>query len=228
VDEDTSLMKWVYCNHCNGLTHHVCMAQKEYRHEQENGPDEWGTYLLWSCAGCDTCSMERIYSADFMIDENDKTFSESIFYPKRSHSVRPTKLFFKLPQELSLLYGQVVTSRNESLNILCAAGLRALIEGICADKGIAGRTLEKKIHGMEKLLPASIVENLHSFRFMGNEAVHELKPPPDFELTIALNVIEDVLNFLYELDYKAQMLTDLRVALRQGSNSGGAKDGPGQ
>jgi hypothetical protein len=101
--------------------------------------------------------------------------------------------------------------------------LRALVEGISADRGIAGRNLEEKIDGMATLLPHNIVKNLHNFRFMGNKAVHELEPPREFEVTLALNVIEDILNFLYELDYKAKMLGDARAALEVAARADGGR-----
>lgn len=41
---------------------------------------------------------------------------------------------------------------------------------------------------------------------MGNEAVHELGAPERNTLSLAIEVSEDLLNFLYELDYKASRL----------------------
>jgi len=215
-------MQWIYCNHCRTKTRHVCVGSKDY-HSEEDGPGEWGTYRLWTCAGCDTCTMGDNYSADYMRDQEDEEYYESVFHPKRAHSVRSEKHFIQLPHKLKSLYKEIITSHNESLNLLCAAGLRALIEGACADKGIAGRNLEEKIEGMKKLLPENIVKNLHSFRFIGNRAVHELEPPSNLEVTLALNVIEDILNFLYELDYKAKMLDDVRSARGGSSSSSGTK-----
>jgi len=65
---------------------------------------------------------------------------------------------------------------------------------------------------MKALLPESIVKNLHGFRFIGNRAVHELEAPDASELALALEVIEDILNFLYSLDYKASLLGKLKAA----------------
>lgn len=53
----------------------------------------------------------------------------------------------------------------------------------------------------------NIVESLHGFRFMGNEALHELNPPEKKNLNVAIEVSEDLMNYLYELDYKASQLT---------------------
>jgi len=42
--------------------------------------------------------------------------------------------------------------------------------------------------------------------------VHELAAPKLAELWLAIGVIEDLLNFLYELDYKASQLRQMRRA----------------
>jgi len=61
--------------------------------------------------------------------------------------------------------------------------LRALLEGICQDKRIKGKNLKAKIEGLKSLLPnKNIIRNLHHFRFMGNEAIHELAAPKRTEL----------------------------------------------
>ncbi len=141
-----------------------------------------------------------------MIDQNGKQIYDSTYYPSRKQQHIQLKRFRKLPQKLAGLYKESVEAYNNKLLILCAAGLRALIEGICVDKNIAGKNLETKIDAMIFILPQNIVENLHSFRFMGNEALHELNPPDKKNLHLAIEVSEDLMNYLYELDYKASQL----------------------
>jgi len=205
---------WIYCNACSRSTRHIVVASKTYNNsgpEEDAPPAEWGEYRLWSCAGCDTCTMEDYYTAAYMPDD----VYESIFHPKRMSSSRPSKHFVNLPAKLNSLYSEIIKSYNESLHLLCAAGLRSLLEGVCANKEIRGGNLEAKIEGMKPSLPESIVTNLHEFRFMGNRAVHELEAPKGFELGLALDVIEDILNFYYALDYKASLLAKVRAAQRE-------------
>ena len=45
---------------------------------------------------------------------------------------------------------------------------------------------------------------------MGNDALHELTAPKRAEVELAIGVIEDLLNFFYELDYKASRLREMR------------------
>jgi Domain of unknown function (DUF4145) len=165
--------------------------------------------------------MEDNYTADYMrqYGSADNQIYESIYHPKRSSSNRPNKHFVNLPPRLNSLYSEVIKSNNEELHLLCAAGLRALLEGVCADKGIPGRNLEDKIEGMKASLPESIVTNLHEFRFMGNRAVHELEHPKGYELGLALDVIEDMLNFYYALDYKASLFGKVRAAQREAAKA---------
>lgn len=214
---------WIHYNHCKTSTHHDIVGSHEYHFSGgESGPDEWGEYSLWACAGCDTCTMQDRYSADYMIDNQGENVFETVFWPKRGFSVRPSKHFVQLPNKLQLLYRELLSAFNENLYLLCAAGLRSLVEGICAEKAIKGANLESKIEGMKVLLPESIVKNLHEFRFIGNKAVHELEAPKSYELGVAIDVIEDILNFLYALDYKASLLAQLRAAQGEADSRTGA------
>ena len=125
------------------------------------------------------------------------------------------KIYLHLPEHLDSLYIEVVRSLNVRNFILCAGGIRALLEGICVDKGITkglnkeGRTvrnLEGKINGLTDFVPLGIVKNLHGLRFLGNQALHELEIPDESELRLALNVVEDILNIVYDFDYRSQAL----------------------
>ncbi|MFQ5894396.1 MAG: DUF4145 domain-containing protein [Nitrospinota bacterium] len=117
-----------------------------------------------------------------------------------------SKRFKALPEKLFSIYREIIHAYNGSLNVLCAAGARALLEGICEDKGISGKNIEEKVEGLKRLLPANIVDDLHGFRFIGNRALHELEAPSREDLGLAIEIIEDLLNFIYELDYKASRL----------------------
>jgi hypothetical protein len=160
---------------------------------------------LLSCAGCDTPTLETEWSATYA-GSDEPIPSEFTYEPARAENSHRQKVFRRIPQKLRTIYRESVLAYNHGLGVLCAAGLRALIEGICADKRITGRNLEKKIDSMESILPKAIVQNLHAFRFMGNNAVHELSPPKRDDLKIAIEVSEDLLNYLYDLDYKASRL----------------------
>jgi len=204
IPSKLSRKELVFCNHCKSETNHVCQA--EYRRERDFGIHVWEETLnrLWICAGCETAVLEICYiHPGFGAPEN----YDSQFFPRRNEHEAAEKYFQKLPAKLYKIYRETVRAYNDGLNVLCAAGLRALMEGICADKGVTGRNLKRKINALVGQLPASIVSNLHSLRFIGNTALHELNPPSRETLGLAIEVVGDLMNFMYELDYKTNRLS---------------------
>jgi hypothetical protein len=205
----------IYCNTCKARTNH----ELKVTHERiavdtdllGDVPDEakeheiW-RYLFWVCRGCDTATLQEEYVSYPGDSLNQR--QESFFHPKREKSSLPFKIFERLDPKLNRIYQEVIASFNHDVTFLCAVGLRALLEGICVDKGIEARNLRDSIDGLKAHLPSNIVESLHRFRFIGNQAVHELQAPSDSELRGAIDVMEDLLNFLYELDYKVQIWSE--------------------
>jgi hypothetical protein len=170
---------------------------------------EYETFELWTCAGCDKGTMAETWTADFALDEHGKMIPSTTLHPRRSE--RSERLFKKLPKNLKAIYREVVEACNGRQTLLCAVGLRSLIEGVCVQQGVAGRNLGQKLDGLKTQLPDSLVDSLHSLRFMGNEAVHDLEAPPIEEIRLALDIEEDLLNYLYDLDYKASQLAKVRA-----------------
>ena len=209
----------IFCNTCKGETHHELKGihpRKYYEVENKNTPHEqlifWEgfQYRFWVCLGCDTGSLEVAYTNAGMYGPQDKEVWEFTLHPKRKTSDLAPKRFGQLNPTLTDIYREIIESYNNNSKILCAIGLRALLEGICAEKDISGNKLYDKIDGLKAFLPENIVECLHGFRFMGNYAAHELQAPKQRELKLAIEVMEDLLNFLYELEYKARRLPHKR------------------
>jgi hypothetical protein len=203
--------KHIFCNKCKHETNHIILVEHklDFPHEmrEEYGFWEELVYTLLLCAGCDTAALEKRYTHSDMYDDiQERQVYKLEFFPKRNECDVTGKRFKQLPEKLDTIYRETVQAFNSGLDVLCAAGLRTLIEGICDDKQIKGKTLELKIDNLKDILPQNIVQSLHSFRFMGNIAVHELMPPKHIDLLIAIEMSEDLLNFLYELDYKIRQL----------------------
>lgn len=212
MSNDAMMKTQLYCNWCKQYTNHELHGE----HQKPAGADGdlfldtvWH-YRFWVCMGCEHGVLEETYWPAFIERERD---SEIAYYPERSNNTLFPKPYSKLKSNLASIYKEAVTCYNHQAHILCAAGLRALLEGICQDKRVRGRNLEVKIDGLQAHLPnKNIIRNLHQFRFMGNKAVHELATPKAEEVALAVSVIEDLLNFFYELDYKASQLRELRRA----------------
>src|SRR5690349_2172603 len=144
----------LFCNTCKGDTRHELKTihPREINYiENEGTPNEYLAfweileYRLWICLGCDTGLMEIGYHNNGMYDsEADKEIWESELFPKREKSNLPYKRFKQLNNKLSTIYREVISSYNGDLRVLCAAGLRALLEGICSDKDAKGKNLQNK------------------------------------------------------------------------------------
>lgn len=202
--------KHIFCNNCKNDTNHMCVAE-HYRDYENNNPDgsigfvERLGYRLWICAGCERGTMEEFYIFN-LTQKEPSSIPEEHYFPERSRLHVKDKNFKQLPDKLTTIYRETLHAFNNKLVVLCAMGIRGLLEGICANKNITGRNLKKRIENLASILPQNIVNNLHGIRFIGNEAAHELSAPNINELRLAIEICEDLLNFLYELDYKASRL----------------------
>ncbi len=164
-------------------------------------------YNLWICAGCETGVLEIKESDSESCDNDGEPEYHTEYFPKRLHAALVPKRFKKLGTTLEKIYGETIECFNDGSLILATAGLRALLEGVCDDKNISGRVLKAKINNLRTLLPNNnIIEALHHFRFTGNAAVHKLKAPKIGNVKLAIDVMEDLLNYLYEMEYKGARL----------------------
>lgn len=200
------------------MTRHILRAEYTHKFDLDDYPDlldlyAEGIWKIWQCQGCDTVLFEEVWEVK---DYYDKWHHFSHTYPESTRSgFVEKKCYTRLPKELDALYEEIIAGYNAKCYLLCAVGLRTLIEGICIDKGIFEgpnadgkrvKTLDGKINAIKILVPENIVEHLHSFRFLGNDAAHERVVPSKEELALAIQIIEDILNVVYELDYKTGRL----------------------
>ena len=200
------------CNGCQKTTWHEVVGEHilevpiyDYDEYLETIPQKWD---ILQCRGCGEITVR-------VCTEYGGYQPHHEFYPPRTIRQHKRKVYLKLPSHLDYLYVEVVNAINSRSHLLSAAGLRALLEGLCADKGITEglnkdgkivKNLEGKINGLSKIVPEGIVRNLHGLRFLGNQALHELEKPEESDLLLALRVLEDIFNIVYDLDYRAQVL----------------------
>jgi len=217
--------KVIKCNTCKLQTNHGLKAIHTRHMEEEYDANDpyafaqptWWVdfeYRLWVCLGCDTAVLEEAITP-----YTEDTYST--FYPNRKGDQLDIKNFIRLDDKLRAVYREVVQSYNAGLRIICGMGLRALLEGICVNKGITDKKaygLEAKLGKLEEYthLPSNIVESLYSFKFIGDDAAHRLEATSQEELKLAIKVMEHLLTFLYDMEYelasKAQELGDRRYA----------------
>lgn len=222
MNDLTQKIEKVFCNTCKTPTNHLLRARYvSRRHAFWNDENESLTwvyrYSLWSCAGCDEATLQW----ERAMEDTDEEWEDAMtgYFPTRQRDSIQAKIFKNIKPELNQIYMELVTCFNQDCLLSCTIGLRALIEGICVDKGINSGNLEHKINDLHKFLPSlNLIEALHTFRITGNDAAHRLEALSRDDVRATIEVVEDLLNFLYDLDYKASQVK--KVARINSAKSG--------
>lgn len=220
----------VFCSECHRETDHLVLeAINVYcRQVYDSNFSVYGAtdYQIIECQGCHTVS----FRSDGWFSEGDGKYID--LYPKRSADELEIKDIIGRSRKLLKLrgiYREVILAYNNGIYTLCAAGLRAIIEGICAERNIVNgeveftdangvakkkrsKNLQGKISGLAEngVLTKGNADILHELRFLGNEALHELTKPQPEELQIGIKIIEHILENIYELPSQANELKAIR------------------
>jgi hypothetical protein len=210
------------CRECNRTTKHEIV--RNLTETTENGLATPFNYDItyWKiikCGGCETISfcMSKHLS-------NDEKHTIDFLYPLRERRLR--KEFPNAPATIQILYHETIGSFNNLHKTLCVAGIRAIFEAICLDKKIEGKKEIKKRAcckaEYEKLsndlktkiilladnnyITADHSDAIQKLRIIGNNTLHQIKTPSDEKLETALGLIEDTINYIYEIKHKGRKL----------------------
>lgn len=113
---------------------------------------------------------------------------------------------------------------------LCGAGIRALVNGLCKENniddgevvftkkdGTSSTTrvdnLQGKINGLYEKgkLTKENAEIFQEHRFFGNTAIHDLSSPTREKFSLALEILQQVFDPLYEIPDKGKQLKQKRL-----------------
>jgi hypothetical protein len=219
------------CLECKNKTKHLVLTSidvdgtakdEDYEHDWYHWAD---IYQVIECKGCGSVSFRNEHSNSLDIGNEGEYPITVLVYPKRSIDTLNNKHFFNIPNNLRRIYRETIDCYNNENLTLCAAGLRALVEGLCKENKIENgeveftsdegtkqtkrlNNLQGKINGLYEKgkLTKENANVLHEHRFLGNAAVHELTLPSKQELILAIEIIEHVLENIYEIPEKANQL----------------------
>jgi len=101
-----------------------------------------------------------------------------------------------------------LTAIGNDQPVLAGIGIRAIIETVCKERSAKGKDLKEKIDDLANLgvVTKDGAKILHSLRFMGNDAAHEVKAHTNEELITAIDVAEYTLKGVYILPKLADKL----------------------
>ena len=212
-----------YCRICKRDTNHKIISEEVVNFDdEESGVYGQDKYQIICCMGCDNVTFrEEGWFSEDINPYTGEALLRIVLYPKASGDDIQSKWMMEVPDKIRRIYEETIKSYNNQNFILCATGLRAIIEGVCAEERIQDgpiknvnkngdveirrkNNLQGKIGGLyeKNLITESHAEILHEHRFLGNEAVHELDMPSAEELKLGIEILEHTLENIYELKYK--------------------------
>jgi hypothetical protein len=190
--------------------------------EDENGIWEITDFELLQCLGCETPTLRRSYlfseNLDMVqINGEWEARPEYTFWPKtgyRNLKLKPTP---HAPPNVKRIYRETIEAYNQELQTLCAAGVRAIMEAVCKEKLISGEDLKERIDKLKenRLVTEDLAEALHENRLLGNDALHDSILFGDTELQTAIELIEALLEGIYETKNKKEILKALRESKKK-------------
>lgn len=202
---------WADCRACGRNTRHEIL----FNLEEENLPElyhEKDTWQVVKCMGCLSIGF-RYRNDDFeqVWEDADGDVHHKIeisTFPRVISNHKKLASAFHIPSLIRKVYEQTLSAYGEKAYVLASIGLRATIEAVCNQLNLSRNPLEKRI---DQLFKGGYVSNgdkkrLHAIRFLGNDAVHEIKEPRESELRVALEIVEHLLNSVFILEKKAKSL----------------------
>lgn len=190
-----------YCRSCNGSTNHeVCAEQSESDYDSYHGETK---YQIVRCLGCDNFSFRQEfhdYESLYQVDEDEWRHDVSIsIYPKSIEGHKKADEIYSIPEVVRRIYRESLSAFKNNLYILTGIGFRATVEAICNERSVAGRDLSARINNLAKmgLLSQTDANLLHSIRFLGNDAAHEMAAASEKNLMAALRIIDHLLHAVY-------------------------------
>jgi hypothetical protein len=204
-----------YCRKCKGLRKHKAVCEKKTA--GDDGLRWKEDYYIIECLGCETLSFLKVYGDESMMEYDDEGTSEYVtedtIFPPHLNSGVEIEHLYQLPDQIRRIYVETLSTFKAGAFILSAAGFRAIIEAICNELKIKKDTLSKRIDLLSDkgFLTSKESKRLHSIRFMGNDALHEMETPKENQLVVLLEITNHLLENLFIQDKKLEGTIDTLI-----------------
>jgi hypothetical protein len=196
------------CVRCKLETNHTMFSE----HKEEGDPSDYHyeeKHQIVQCGGCGTLSFRRVYidhESTWPSGDNEWETPTTIETFPRLNVANISSLH--LPDVVGAIYTETCNAYSQGSLTLAGIGFRTTIEAICNDQDIPGNQLSTRITNLATrgLISKKDSNRLHSIRFMGNDAAHEIKRPNKKHLEAALIIIEHLITTVYILDLETYYL----------------------
>ncbi len=193
-----------FCRKCKGPRNHKSLFEKKLQGGDDHDYFQWlEKYIVIECLGCETISFLKVYGDTDMVHHDhegdpDYYFDEDVL-PLFLEKGGELKYQYYLPRKIRAIYSETIACFKSNSYILTAGGLRAIIEALCNHLKIKKDNLSNRIDLLHKKghLTLSESKRLHSIRFLGNDALHEIEKPKKEHLYLLLELINHLLSNLF-------------------------------
>lgn len=200
----------VACQSCGPEKNHVVLKSVDESGHGELNPDYdfyWHTsFQIIQCQGCNAITFRSLSSNSEDVYPDGEPAEVEELYPNRTEGRPLLSDSHLLPHDLEKIYSETVSALNGRQPVLAGIGIRAIIETVSKDKSATGKDLFSKINSLvsAQVLTKEGADILHKLRTLGNKAAHEVKGHGAKELSLALDVVEHLLQAVYILPFHAR------------------------
>jgi len=157
-----------YCAHCGNTTVQTVLCEQSYkeRYYSEDGDSDEAD-ALYILAKCETCSEVTLYSKDTELGLDEDMVFGSRLYPRSLAGMAG------VPKAVRMIFEEAEKVKKIS-PIAYAVLTRRLLEEICLEKGLKGKTLASNLDKLAKKgdIPPVIAEATSLVRLIGNAGAH--------------------------------------------------------
>lgn len=214
----SDVSQWFYapCSKCKRKTRNKCLKAVT-----ESGDSDYRfteSHEIIECQGCGNRSFRQVFmdeEAAYPIDEGEWEVPEIVtYYPSYTPIDGEIEKIYQVPEVVREIYEESMLAVQAGALTLAGLGLRGTIEAVCNNKNISGRNLEVRISKMasQGLISSKDSERLHAIRFLGNDAAHEIKKPGQSQISVALKIINHLIQSVYLLEIEMRRKLDTIIS----------------
>lgn len=193
-----------FCRGCSGHRNHKVLFEKKKTGSDEEYDFYWtDRYLVIECLGCENISFLHSYGNSEMVEQYENgdlhNYTEDNVYPPYLEYGVEIERQYYLPKNIETIYRETMLAFKLKSYILTAGGFRAIIEATCNHLNIKKKNLLDRIDLLSTggFLTQKESRRLHTIRFLGNDALHEIEVPKEDQLLIILDIINHLLENLF-------------------------------
>lgn len=204
------------CRKCKTETRHIDLCKSE-----DHGDEEYHFYSCYAviqCLGCETKSFRYLWKdieqAYQVGDDEWDVPGGNECYPQYDPSHDDLEDLYVVPQLVRDIYNEAVTAVRADALTLAGLGLRGTIEAVCNEMQIKGKNLATRITKMAAtgVISKADADRLHAIRFLGNDAAHDIKRPEKDQISVALKIINHLIQSVYILKIEVEGKLDTILA----------------